>query len=86
MICHRVPAIEEALGYLKTTSAPINLTAPWPTSPDSKSICSFPDRFSESAFTPLNDEIWNFRVAALGEERAREQSPEDGKRSPVEQY
>jgi beta-N-acetylhexosaminidase len=51
-----------------------------------KANLAVPDRFSESAFTTLNNEIWDLRVATLGEERAREQSPEDGKRSPVETY
>jgi beta-N-acetylhexosaminidase len=85
MICHRVPAIEEALGYLKML----------PTDQLDRALCNVarfkanlavPDRFSESAFTTLNNEIWDLRVATLGEERAREQSPEDGKRSPVETY
>ena len=45
-----------------------------------------PDAFSETTFVNLNDEIWNLRVAVLGEERAKELSVEDGKRSPVETY
>ena len=44
------------------------------------------DEFSETTFASLNDEIWDLRVAVLGEERAKQRSPEDGKRSPVETY
>jgi hypothetical protein len=35
---------------------------------------------------PFNDEIWDLRVAVLGEERAAIRTPEDGKRSPVEMF
>jgi len=31
-------------------------------------------------------EIWDLRVAVLGEERAKQRSVEAGKRSPVETY
>ena len=41
-------------------------------------------RILRARFAALNDEIWDLRVAVLGEERAKERSPEDGKRSPVE--
>jgi beta-N-acetylhexosaminidase len=34
----------------------------------------------------LDREVWNLRVATLGEEAAALRSPEDGKRSPVEVY
>ena len=42
--------------------------------------------FSIGEFAAINREIWDLRVAVLGEERAREKSVEDGKRSPVELY
>src|SRR6266516_28036 len=45
-----------------------------------------PDKFSEAAFRKIDNEIWDLRVAVLGEERARQRSPEDAKRSPVEMY
>ncbi len=85
MICHRVPAIEEALGYIEKLPADQLETALF-------SIARFKSRlapaeeFSETAFASLNDEIWNLRVAVLGETLARERSSEDGKRSPVETY
>jgi beta-N-acetylhexosaminidase len=43
-------------------------------------------KFSEAAFRKIDNEIWDLRVAVLGEERARQRSHEDGKRSPVEIY
>ena len=85
MICHRVPAIEEALGYLQ--KLPSNqLDRALDKIADCKAKLSPPKEFSETAFALLNDEIWDLRVAVLGEERARELSVEDGKRSPVETY
>ena len=47
---------------------------------------SAPTPFSEAAFEAVDRETWDLRVAVLGEEKARERSPEDGKRSPVETY
>jgi beta-N-acetylhexosaminidase len=47
---------------------------------------SAPHEFSEAAFRKIDDEIWELRVATLGEERATQRSGEDGKRSPVEAY
>ncbi len=85
MICHRVPAIEEALGYIeKLPSA--ELETALASIARFKSQLASPNEFSESAFAALNEEIWDLRVAVLGEARARERSAEDGKRSPVETY
>ena len=85
MICHRVSAIGEALGYIETVpSAELNRAL--------ANIARFKERlaaphdFSESAFASLNDEIWDLRVAVLGADRAAERSAEDAKRSPVETY
>nr|MBA3652529.1 glycoside hydrolase family 3 protein [Chthoniobacterales bacterium] len=85
MICHRVPAIEEALGYLENLPAD-QLETALSNVAQFKSRLAPAEEFSETAFASLNDEIWNLRVAVLGESRARERSPEDGKRSPVETY
>ena len=52
----------------------------------SKKILAPPHEFSEAAFRKIDNEIWDLRVAVLGEELARQRSPEDGKRSPVEMY
>ena len=85
MICHRVPAIEEALGYLE--KLPSNqLERALTNIARCKGNLAAPDVFSEATFATLNDEIWSLRVAVLGAERARELSVEDGKRSPVETY
>ena len=45
-----------------------------------------PAQFSEARFKEIDREIWDLRVAVLGEEEAAKRSPEDGKRSPVETY
>jgi beta-N-acetylhexosaminidase len=45
-----------------------------------------PHEFSEATLRKIDDEIWDLRIAVLGEERAAVRSPEDGKRSPVETY
>jgi beta-N-acetylhexosaminidase len=44
------------------------------------------DRFDREEFERINAGIWELRVDVLGEERAKERSREDGKRSPVEIY
>lgn len=85
MICHRVPAIEEALGYMEKLPSD-QLEIALASVARFKSQLAPPNEFSETAFTALNDEIWDLRVAVLGEARARERSAEDGKRSPVETY
>ena len=85
MICHRVSAIEEALGYIRKLP-PNDLERGLGNIARCKANFVAPDRFSETTFATLNAEIWNLRIAVLGEERARELSVEDGKRSPVETY
>jgi len=85
MICHRVPAIEEALGYLEKLPAD-QLDRALSRIAQFKTKLAPPNDFSESVFDVLNNEIWRLRVAVLGEKRAAERSPEDGKRSPVETY
>ncbi len=85
MICHRVPMIAEARGYLENLPA-AQLDRALANIARSKAQLAAPDKFSEVAFAGLNEEIWNLRVAVLGAERAAERSPEDGKRSPVETY
>jgi len=51
-----------------------------------KKKMSPPTEFSEAAFRKIDNEIWQLRVATLGQERAKQRSVEDGKRSPVEIY
>jgi beta-N-acetylhexosaminidase len=45
-----------------------------------------PKPWSRDEFDQVNREIWDLRVATLGEERAAALSVEDGKRSAVELY
>ena len=85
MICHRVPAIEEALGYIQRL--PRNdVERGLASVARFKSNLVAPDAFSETAFAEVDGEVWELRVAVLGEERAAQRSAEDGKRSPVELY
>jgi beta-N-acetylhexosaminidase len=85
MICHRIPEIENVhciLGSLPRNQIDRALT----------SVARFkekltpPDDFSEAAFRDIDSEIRDLRIAVLGEELARQRSPEDAKRSPVEMY
>jgi len=85
MICHRVKAIEEALGYIE--KLPVEqLDRALENIARFKATLEPPRIFLESEFATLNAEIWQLRVAVLGEEHAAQLSPEDGKRSPVETY
>ena len=85
MICHRIPEIENVLKILGTlpreqTDRALVSVAKF------KKQTQPPQEFSEAAFRKIDKEIWELRVATLGEERAKQRSVEDGKRSPVEIY
>src|SRR5205809_4634059 len=85
MICHRIPEIENVhriLGKLPRTQIDRALQN---VSRFKKNLTP-PDEFSEAAFRKIDNEIWDLRVAVLGEEYAAVRSPEDGKRSPVEMF
>jgi beta-N-acetylhexosaminidase len=85
MICHRVElaaqakAVVEALPAAAVDPALARMAA-------FKTRLAPPTPFSEEAFRAVDAEIWNLRVATLGEEAAAQRSAEDGKRSPVELY
>ena len=85
MICHRVNMVEEALGHLAAVPqaeldrALANVAA-------FKAKQAPPDAWSEEEFARRDAEVWDLRVATLGAEAARQRSPEDGARSPVETY
>jgi beta-N-acetylhexosaminidase len=85
MICHRVPSIEEAHRTLQKLPAEQTIRALASVARFKKNLAR-PDEFFEAAFRKIDNEIWDLRVAVLGEELARQRSPEDGKRSPVEMY
>ncbi|HMJ06985.1 MAG TPA: glycoside hydrolase family 3 N-terminal domain-containing protein [Chthoniobacterales bacterium] len=85
MICHRVDAIGEARETLVSLPQ-AQLDAALQSVARFKKSMSPPHVFSEAAFRELDTEVWDLRVAVLGEEAAAERSAEDGKRSPVETY
>ena len=85
MICHRIPEIENVRKILEIlpreqTSRALTSVAKF------KKTMQPPHEFSETVFRKIDSEIWELRVATLGEERAKQRSVEDGKRSPVEIY
>lgn len=85
MICHRIPEIENVhsiLGALPGQQIDRALAGV----ARFKEKMSSPTAFSEAAFRDVDSEIWDLRVATLGEDRAKQRSAEDGKRSPVEVY
>jgi beta-N-acetylhexosaminidase len=85
MICHRIPEIENVHRILGTLPRDQIARGLGNVARFKKKI-SPPHEFSEGAFRNIDNEIWDLRVAALGEERAKQRSVEDGKRSPVEIY
>jgi beta-N-acetylhexosaminidase len=85
MICHRVPEIENVHRILaglprEQVDRALESVGRF------KQKLAAPDEFSEDAFRKIDNEIWQLRVAVLGEELAAQRSREDGKRSPVEIY
>lgn len=85
MICHRLPAVEEAHRILQTLPAD-QVDRALASVADFKKRLAPPTAFSEDAFRAVDQEVWDLRVAVLGAEGAARRSPEDGKRSPVEVY
>jgi beta-N-acetylhexosaminidase len=85
MICHRVPEIENVRRMLEsvpgdqTTRALANVA-------QFKQKLVPPDEFSEATYHKIDTEIWELRVATLGEQRAAFASVGDAKASPVELY
>jgi beta-N-acetylhexosaminidase len=85
MICHRIPEIENVHRILGTLPRDQIVRALGNVARFKKKLTP-PHEFSEAAFRKIDDEIWHLRVAVLGEERAKQRSREDAKRSPVEMY
>ena len=85
MICHRIPEIENVHRILGTLPKD-QIDRALGSVARFKKKMSTPAAFSEAAFRKIENEIWELRVATLGEERATQRSVEDGKRSPVEAY
>jgi beta-N-acetylhexosaminidase len=85
MLCHRIPEIETVRRIM--SDLPRNQT-----DRALESVARFkknltpPDQFSEVAFRKIDNEIWDLRVAVLGEERAKQTTPQSVQRSPVEMF
>jgi beta-N-acetylhexosaminidase len=85
MICHRVELFEQARRVLEAQPRP-RVEAALARVRGFKDRMQPPAPWSRAAFDAVNRDIWDLRVAVLGEERARERSAETGSRSPVERY
>ncbi len=85
MICHRVELVERAAEVITTLPDPMLHDALERIERTKKKMAA-PDLWSEERFHEIDSQIWDLRVATLGEERAKILSVEDGKRSPVELY
>jgi beta-N-acetylhexosaminidase len=85
MICHRVAAIDEVHSTLAKLPA-TEIQRALDNVARAKRKLVAPHAFSVTRFREIDREIWDLRVAVLGEEEAAKRSPEDGKRSPVETY
>jgi beta-N-acetylhexosaminidase len=85
MICHRVDMLDQARTVLQKQPEAVREPALRRVA-DFKNKMAAPTAFSLAEFEAINRDIWDLRVATLGEEKAREKSVEDGKRSPVELY
>ncbi len=85
MICHRIPCVEDALGFLEKVARPELDRALANVAAFKKKMVA-PDPWDEAEFRRRDAEVWDLRVATLGPELAAERSPEDGARSPVEVY
>jgi beta-N-acetylhexosaminidase len=84
MICHRIEMASAARKAIEPLGK--KLDPALASVARCKSRLVPPDRFSLEDFHRIDAEIWDLRVAVLGEETASQRSPEDGKRSPVELY
>ncbi len=85
MICHQLDCLEEAARLLPTFE-PGEIDRALENLHTFKQGLKPPTAFSPEDFARVNREIFQLRVETLGEEQARQRSPEDGKRSPVELY
>jgi beta-N-acetylhexosaminidase len=85
MICHRIPEIENVQRILATLPRD-QIDRAFQNVARFKERVRQPDEFSEAAFRKIDDEIWDLRVAVLGEERARQTASQSVQRSPVEMF
>src|SRR5213592_3645332 len=73
MICHRIPEIENVQRILATLPQD-QIDRALRNVAQFKERLKQPDVFSEAAFRKIDDEIWDLRVAVLGEEHARQKT------------
>lgn len=85
MICHRVDMVEIASKVIATLPDTLIYDV-LRRIEKTKAKMSKPYEWSIERFQEIDSQIWDLRVATLGEERAKERSLEDGKRSPVELF
>jgi beta-N-acetylhexosaminidase len=85
MICHRIPEIENVQRILATLPQD-QLDLALQNVARFKEKLTPPEQFSEAAFRKIDNEIWDLRVAVLGEENATKRSPQSVQRSPVEMF
>jgi len=85
MICHRIECVQQAHAFLPNV-ARSSLNRALANVAEFKKKLVPPDPFNEEEFRRRDAEVYELRVATLGEDAAKQRSPEDGKRSPVEVY
>jgi len=85
LLCHRFSMIREAASILSSLPETVKEAA-WHRIENFRKQLAPPLPFSLTEFQSIDSEIYSLREKVLGEERAKQRSPEDGKRSPVEIY
>src|SRR5438874_3023160 len=85
MTCHRIDRIAESRDGIEKLPRQC-LDAAFASVARFKARLAPPAKFSEEAFRKTDAEVWQLRVAVLGEERAAQRSTEKGSHSPVELY
>jgi beta-N-acetylhexosaminidase len=85
MICHRIPEIETVRGILGTLPSDQIDRALANVARFKKNLVP-PDKFSETAFRDIDNEIRDLRMSVLGEERAGQSASQSIQRSPVEMF
>jgi beta-N-acetylhexosaminidase len=85
MLCHRVPEIETVQRILGTLPSD-QIERAQQHIGNFKTNLSPPQKFSESAFQEINQEIANLRTAVVGEEEADQAGTRERQVSPVERF
>jgi beta-N-acetylhexosaminidase len=85
MICHRLEMVELAREHLEGVEDTAIYDALRRIEQTKKRLQP-PSKFDLDRWAAINQDVWDLRVATLGEVAASNLSVEDGKRSPVELY